>query len=508
MPAPAAVPGPASPAAVTPAAHGVLIPLLIRLAVVHLMALYAFILTALHWLRDVPIHQTWAFAALGFVLLFLAIGVMVTGRPLGYFSTPAHRFSVDWLPLLLIWPLGLSIWTCLALGLAGLNAKQQVADGLALPLMLLAATLPPLFLGRMPPWPGQRRFWHLVMDGHYALASLAAALTLAFAMHAALIKAPPLGNPLPQAVSPQTVPMAAVAKPVGFVCDPSKVRLVGDEDDEDNKCPPARRGAATAKPSGPGPGGGTVMVPPIRPIDQNFSPLAGLWMLLSGGLLAGARAIAARRQARGGAAALSTEDLGLGSQLGMTVRSQAVAQAGSWLRSSGIPNADLLADMVGKITQPSPASPPVPDPVAPAATVPSPAPPDPNPAPPPPPAPEPPVSTTPVPPPPAAPEPPPASAAPQTPPAGPDPATIALQGSVEGLTSALTQQQAATGQLQANLGTLQDKLEKQAGMISQMATQSQQSAEESRRTIDGLTRLMQGLKADLDRLARSQTAGS
>lgn len=557
----------ASTAVATPGTRNVMVMLLIRLAAVHVISIYAGIFTVIHWLRDVPVQESWIIGVVGFAMLFLAFGVMITGRALGFFSTQYHRISVDWLPLLLVWPLALSIWACFGLGLAGIQAKQHLANGLAMPLIVLAATVPPLLLGRTPPWPAQRRIWQKLLDGHYAVASLAAALTLFLAIESALEQNPSAVNG-PQVTasdgtSPAPSPTSTVAAPAsgasaaspGFACDRSKAATTtGDvEEDEDNQCPPPR---GAAQPSVPATAAAAPPPPPVaiivRPIDQNFSAWGGIWMVFSGVLLGLARLFVARCRAGasvvgamaptgdGGEAALSglsAPNRQLAGQLMSVAQNQMAAQAGSWLRSSGVPGADLLADMAGRFLSPTSSTPrtpglpvvPTPAPLAaletmiaapPSESAPTPpvmVPPVPVPQPaqaPPPPAPDPtpapvplpkPVVPPPVPPPPtvAAPisAPPPTAVAPS-----PDDAeTAALRARVKDMDSALAKQQDTANQLQSSVGTLQDKLEKQAQVMNQVMAESQRAAEESRRTIDSLTRLMQGMKGDLERLSRSHT---
>lgn len=519
-----------------PAARGVMVVLLIRLAAVHVVSIYACVFTVIHWLRDVPIHDSWTIGVIGFVLLFLAFGVMITGRALGFFSTPQHQFSVDWLPLLLVWPLGLSIWACFALGLSSVQAKQQMTNGIALPLMVLAATVPPLLLGRIPSWPEPRRGWHKLLDGHYAIATVAAAVTLFLAMQSALEQDPPVGNAPSQTVAaapadaPAAGPASGKAPQSGFVCDRTKAAQADPDDEEgENQCPPPRGTspppATAASPtltSGP-----VVASASVKPIDQNASSWGGIWMLISGMVLGVARFVAAKR---GGVAIpgavpvlaplhLPEQGKELAGQLISAAQTQVAAQAGSWLRNSGIPNADLLATVMGKILGPgSSAQPAVSAPTGvlpemPAAAT---SPPPTLAAPP-----LPPVQPAPVPPvamPVSAPEPPPpppvamASPSPASPsapaPAADNAEAAALRERVKDMDSALMKQQDTATQLQSTVGGLQDKLEKQTQAMAQMMAESQRAAEESRRTIDSLTRLMQGMKADLDRLSRNQVEGS
>lgn len=521
-----------------PAARGVMVVLLIRLAAVHVVSIYACVFTVIHWLRDVPIHDSWTIGVIGFVLLFLAFGVMVTGRSLGFFSTPQHQFSVDWLPLLLVWPLGLSIWACFALGLTSVQAKQQMTNGIALPLMVLAATVPPLLLGRIPSWPEPRKGWHKLLDGHYAIATIAAAVTLFLAMQSALEQDPPVGNPPSQtaAVAPAAGPVSGTAQQPGFVCDRTKAAQADPEDEEGaNQCPPPRAAspppATAASPtanSSP-----VAAAASVKPIDQYVSSWGGIWMLISGVLLGAARFMAAKR---GGAAMagaipglaplhLPEQGKELAGQLISAAQTQVAAQAGSWLRNSGLPNADMLATVMGKILGPgSSAQPAVSAPLvglpetSAAATSPPPtlaaSPLPPVQAVPPPPAPVP-VSVPEPPPPPPLPQKPPAVTASPSPasPSAPAPApdnaeAAALRERVKDMDSALTKQQDTATQLQSTMGAMQDKLEKQSQAMAQVMAESQRAAEESRRTIDSLTRLMQGMKADLDRLSRNQAEGS
>ncbi len=523
--------GPVPALAAKPAARSVMVVLLVRLAAVHVVSIYACVFSVIHWLRDVPIHDSWAIGVVGFVLLFLAIGVMITGRTLGFFGTPQHRFSVDWLPLLMVWPLGLSIWACFALGLSSVQAKQQIINGMALPLMLLAATLPPLILGRLPPWPEPRKGWHKLLDGHYAIATMAAAVTLFLAMQSALQRDPPVGDspsPVVAADPANTVssrPVSGTASRPGFVCDQTKATQADPDDEEgDNQCPPPRVATPAVSTTPPAATSSSAASPAaFRPIDQNASAWGGIWMLISGAVLGLARFVLAKRG--GGAMVGTVPGLGplhlpeggkeLAGQLMSAAQTQVAAQAGSWLRNSGIPNADLLATVMGKVLRPASAAQPIDSPpVVPDAVT---APPPPAVA-----APLPPVLADPVVPvaPPApvpasapvASSPPPVAAttAPAPPPtAPPDNAEAnALRGRVKDMDSALAKQQDAAKQLQSSVGALQDKLEKQSQAMAQVMAESQRNAEESRRTIDSLTRLMQGMKADLERLARNQAEGT
>ncbi|OYQ36208.1 hypothetical protein CHU95_05305 [Niveispirillum lacus] len=513
-----------------PGARNMIVVLLVRLAAVHVVSIYACVFTVIHWLRDVPIHDSWAIGVIGFLLLFLAIGVMITGRALGFFSTAQHRFSVDWLPLLLIWPLGLSIWACIALGLSSAQTRQEMANGIALPLMILAATVPPLLLGRIPSWPQPRKSWHKLLDGHYALASLAAAVTVFLAVQSALTLQPVSGNPAPTMVVSKPAASAnsqAAAQP-GFVCDPAKAGQPDPEDEEgENQCPPPRTNA----PSAAGVAPQTIPVPPAatasvqRPIDQHASSWGAIWMLISGALLGGGRLLAAKRAGGAGSAdlsaALSTlqvpeQGKQLAGQLLSAAQTEVKAQAGSWLRNSGLPNADLLATIMGKFLGTGSSPPPAGDA---AATPPSllavasAAPPAPDPTTAGPvsvaagPASAPPSLSQPVAPPPAplaAPPPPPP---PPAPPPADDGVSKALQERVKGMDSALAKQQDTAAKLQSSVGALQDKLDKQSEAMAQVMAESQRAAEESRRTIDSLTRLVQSMKADLDRLSRNQIEG-
>lgn len=495
--------------AAAPVTRNALLVLLIRLAAVHVMALYAGIFTVIHWLRDVPLWDSWIIGAIGFAMLFLAFGVMLTGRATGFFSTPHHRFSVDWLPLLLIWPLGLSLWSCFGLGLASMQARQHLANGVAMPLMLLAATVPPLLLGRIAPWPEQRRTWHKLLDVHYALATMAAAVALFLAIHTALQQDTAGGN---GGGLPASTASTRSATP-GFVCDPTKIiKSDNAEEAADNQCPPVQQAAPLqgAAPSGLGavaPGDAS-----MRPIDRHATSWGMVWLLLAGALLGLTRFIAARSAhpvtgvaATGSAvpAGLPAEGADMAGRLMAMVRTQALSQAASLLRGSAgaAPNADLLTDMLGNIvSRPASASPApvlattvatVAEPTSTSVTQPAPE-----------------VSVA------AAMAPPPAAPAPEpvpgtgaaTPPD--DHAAAALQEQVAGMNSALSKQQDTAAQLQSSVVSLQDKLEKQAQAVNQVMTESQRAAEESRRTIDSLTRLMQGMKADLERLSRSQSEAS
>lgn len=540
-------------AAAKPAARSVVVMLLVRLAAVHVVSIYACIFTVIHWLHDVPIKDSWIIGVVGFVMLFLATGVMINGRLLGFFSTQSRRFSVDWLPLLLIWPMGLSIWACFGLGLASIQARQELANGVALPLVILAATVPPLLLGRLPAWPLPGKPWQRVLDGHYALASFAAALTLFLAMQSAL------GQPSPAPTSTTATNAAAKPAATGFACNPNRTVTTGDpEVDEDNKCPatppPTSTTATTAAAST-----ATTIQAAARPIDQNLSAWGGTWMVISGLLLGLARLLTTKR----GGAAVPTGEVAaavtgaetalaglagpgreLAGELMSAAQTQIAAQATSWLSSSGIPGADLISGMMGKVLKGAPPTAPaaggqataasplasleaaIPTPAglaatvpgavaAPAATtlaaVPAPAasaspfadaaPAAIAPAPSSPPVPPPPPATTPAP---AAT----ASAPAPPPPAADNPEAAALRAQVKDMNAALAKQQDAASQLQSNVATLQDKLDKQTQMVNQVMAEGQRAADESRRTIDSLTRLMQGMKADLERLSRNQTGGA
>ncbi|SNS81428.1 MULTISPECIES: hypothetical protein [unclassified Azospirillum] len=493
-----------SAGAAAPVTRNVLIVLLIRLAAVHVMALYAGIFTVIHWLRDVPLVESWIIGAIGFAMLFLAFGVMLTGRATGFFSTPHHRFSVDWLPLLLIWPLGLSLWSCFGLGLASMQARQHMANGVAMPLMLLAATVPPLLLGRIAPWPEQRRTWQKLLDAHYALATMAAAAALFLAIHTAVQQDSAMGN---EGGGPASTASTTAATP-GFVCDRTKIiKSDNEEEAADNQCPPVQQPAPLQVVA---PGDASK-----RPIDRHASSWGMIWLLLAGAVLGVTRFIAARAATAHPAtddadadsalpAGATAQGADMAGRLMAMVRTQALSQAAALLRGSAgtAPNGDLLTDMVGKIvSRPASASPAALAPllantVAAVAAAPS--------ASATPPAPEVPVPAS-VAPPPAAPAPEPVPVAPPPP---DDHVAAALQEQVAGMNSALNKQQDTAAQLQSSVVSLQDKLEQQAQAMNQVMTESQRAAEESRRTIDSLTRLMQGMKADLERLSRSQSEAS
>ncbi|MFM2041479.1 MAG: hypothetical protein RLY86_55 [Pseudomonadota bacterium] len=401
VPAPAAVPpSPAAPpaqAAVTPAgapaapaspappgpspkagiaaklgAQGAIATLLIRLGAAHVAALYAGVFTVVHWLREVPIAESWLVITAGIAVLFLAVGVLLTGRPLGFFSTPTQRFSVDWLPLLAVWPMGLGIWACFALGLDSVATRQELANGMAVPLMILAAVIPPLFLGRSPAWPAQRALWMRILDGHYALATLVAAGSLFLAISAGL-STPPAGG----AAAPPAVATTPATPAPAFACNPSRVVQTGDaEEDADNRCPAPAAGPSSSAAAPADALTGAALAAALRPIDQNLSVWAGVWMVLSGLLLCALRqvqgrgradaassAVAGAGAAPAGAAAaaealspLAGEAKEIAGELVSIARSQVGAQATTWLRGSNLPNADLLADVVGKVLQPTSAA--------------------------------------------------------------------------------------------------------------------------------------------------------
>jgi len=119
---------------------------LIRMMAPKAVALYAGGMALVHWLHEVPVRITFMAGALGFVLLFLVFGMIVNGRLLGFFSLAQRRVSPDWLPILLILPIGISIFGCFALGLVDPQVQHQLTSGLALPLLMpIIAVLPPCF---------------------------------------------------------------------------------------------------------------------------------------------------------------------------------------------------------------------------------------------------------------------------------------------------------------------------------------------------------------------------
>jgi len=493
---------------------------LMRILAINAVALYAWLVSMVHWLRQVPIHYTWMAGVLGFMLMFLAAGVLSSGKPLGFFYNREQRLCPDWLPLMLVWPIGLSIWGCLMLGLATIQTKQQLANGLALPFMQVAAVLPPLLLSRLPAWPQPRLRWHRQCDLLYVLTTLISAGLLFVAVYQALLDDPSVATPTVASTTASTPAPAAVTAPAlstasasvgepapvavtpyhGFACDPNAHSATGEGDTPDNQCEPSATHQAEIPVAL-----GTLMGD--RPIDQFFS-LWGAVLLLAGGmLLVLARLIGVRRMS-----GLPAAEASLLSQVTGSGKAAMLSSAGSLLRSSGVPGADVLAAMVGKTMQAGAsdhaALPAALTAAESARTLAEPA-----------------LAVVP-----AA-----ATVTPVTAPAelaaaqvsttseltAPATATPAdskpAQEDVKAVQDGLSQQQQATSQLQDSVKgmneqlakqqdaakQLQDKLEQQNQMLTQLATEAQQSAEETRRTNDSLTRLMKGMKADLERLSKN-----
>lgn len=540
---------------------------LVRLLALNGVALYAGVVALLHWLRAVPIHYTFMAGTLGFVLLFLALGMLVSGRWLGFFGKAQRRASPDWLPILLIWPTGFSILGCLALGLADPQARQQLTSALALPLALAAAAVPPLLLGRTPAWTAPIKLWQKLCEGFYALATVVAALVLFVAVYQAL-----LNDPAPDDTATSVQP--------GFVCKSGATSATPeDELSDEDKChsAPTKPAAATA-----------AVVAAVAPINQIYILWSTVLLLAGGVILLVGRAFAARaaRGATNETGAMAGSGASMLTRLAGLAEAEVMAQAGTLFGANGAPAGAALTAVIGKFMQPAGAGvatspsalaaqleqgakhaasaeinrlsaqiaatslPPAPvsvptagiaAAVAPAA--------DPIPVPgsaPPaqlamvaetataamavPPA-EPVASADPAPVA-AAPVPATETAPAEAPVAAPSPAVDEtkqlrenlagmqdkmskqeqtagqLQDSLNGMSDKLAKQEDANKQLQANVSGLQGQLENQAKMLTQLAEEAQHSADENRRTMDSLTRLMQGTKAELDRLSKSQTAAS
>ena len=200
------------------AAQRLLVPWLLKLVGVNSTVLYGGGIVLLHHVHEVPAQLSWIVGIGGFVLLLWTIGILVTGRGLGFFSRRNGRFRIDWLPVLLIVPIGLSLWACLALGLASMTPYSSLAGGATLPLMLTAAVLITLLLWRLPPWPAPSKKRFLLLDLTYALTTFIAAAMLFSSVHRAL-------QPAPDPYS---------AKNFHHVPGPNDA--LADEDEEEDEC--------------------------------------------------------------------------------------------------------------------------------------------------------------------------------------------------------------------------------------------------------------------------------
>jgi hypothetical protein len=173
----------------------------------------------LHRLREVPAHLSWMAGVAGIVLLFWVVSVLTTGRLSGFFGRGMVRFWVDWLPVLLIWPIGLSLWACLTLGLGSMESNQHLAHGIALPVMMTAAGMLPLLLGLLPAWPGPSKPWFRLLDLVYVLTTLVAALMLFLAVNRALLAS-----------------SASVHGHVAKIESATRISGEWDDDDGDDEC--------------------------------------------------------------------------------------------------------------------------------------------------------------------------------------------------------------------------------------------------------------------------------
>lgn len=236
---------------------------LIRLLAANTVALYAGAMSLLHWFHEVPVYYTFMAGTLGFVLLFLALGAFFSGKWLGFFTSTAQRTCPDWLPILLIWSIGFSIFGCFALGLADAQVQQQLSNGLALPLMFIVAALLPLLLGRVAPWITTDKLWKKLCEAWYVLTTIIAAIILFWMINTALVN-----HSSVKAASASAMPA------LGFICNPNAPPPhSGDESDEDNTCAPTHTKPAEAN--------ADVAAPPLNQVY----PLAGCGLLLFGGVI-------------------------------------------------------------------------------------------------------------------------------------------------------------------------------------------------------------------------------